>query len=148
MANLAIGAWVRVSGGPGQSLVHLHEDCVSFLSERAVDCVNQFWPADGSLVPAIHWALPQLKSILGAELFDRIQEVQTDQHYSPPEKDLIPIYHGVSGELLKGVPMDKWHRVTKSKMRGWLAELSTGNHVQVTCLRYICGRWLPNTAGL
>lgn len=61
-----------------------------------------------------------LKEILGPDAFARIQEVQTDPSYDPPDYDMVPLFHGGNGEVLKNVPMSKWHRVWQGRFREWL----------------------------
>lgn len=76
----------------------------------------------------IHWSLPLLEKLLPADLFSRLRETQNDPFYEPQDSDLLQMYSGKSGEVLKALPMGKIIRVSRRKLRKFLTE---GIDVQV-----------------
>lgn len=76
----------------------------------------------------LHWSLPILEHILPAQIWKGLNEAQTDPHYEAPESDVLPIYNGLTGDLIKNVPIPKTIRYSRRKMR---AHLTKGIDVQV-----------------
>lgn len=89
---------------------------------------------------AVHWSLPYLASLLPAELLSRIQSTQVDQFYSPPDADSVLFFNAETGDLLKAIPIGKFHRVSRRKFRALCAE---GIEVQygkaITGISYVNG---------
>ena len=77
----------------------------------------------------LHWSLPLLEQILPAHLWEELREAQTDPHWEAPEADVVPIYNGLTGDLLKNIPIPKTIRYSRRKMR---ANLTKGVTVKVT----------------
>ena len=77
----------------------------------------------------LHWSLPLLEQILPADLWEGFREAQTDPHYEAPEAGVVPIYNGLTGDLIKNVPIPKTIRYSRRKMR---ANLTKGVNIKVT----------------
>ncbi|KAI4125379.1 MAG: hypothetical protein LQ347_005395 [Umbilicaria vellea] len=95
--------------------------CSIFESETAA----QYRPREWTM--GLHWSLPILEHILPTEIWTGLNEAQTDPHYEAPESDVLPIYNGLTGDLIKNVPIPKTIRYSRRKMR---AHLTKGVDVQ------------------
>lgn len=70
----------------------------------------------------LHWGAPALMSLLSEEACKRIQSVQVDASAPTAENDVVPILNAQSGEQLLAVPVQKFYRLRRSKLRTLLAE--------------------------
>jgi hypothetical protein len=77
----------------------------------------------------VHWALPQLETLLPPELKTRLKEAQNDPFFDPPERDVFKIYNGVDGTVLKALPIHKTQRFSRRKLRAFCSQ---GIEVQVS----------------
>jgi hypothetical protein len=65
----------------------------------------------------IHWSLPQLEALLPPNLVSRLKEAQSDPFLDPPEQDVMKIYNGLDGSVMKALPIPRTIRVSRRKMR-------------------------------
>ncbi|KKA18111.1 FAD binding domain-containing protein [Rasamsonia emersonii CBS 393.64] len=70
----------------------------------------------------LHWGAPALMGLLSEESCARIQSVQVDASAPTAENDVVPILNAQSGEQLLAVPVQKFYRLRRSKLRALLAE--------------------------
>jgi hypothetical protein len=63
-----------------------------------------------------------LKKILSEADYDKVQSVTVDPTFVPPDNQVIPVYNVETGEVLKNLPLGKCYRVSRRKIRAWLAE--------------------------
>jgi len=76
----------------------------------------------------IYWAQSRLAEIIPPELNAQLDAVQTDPSHVRSADSVIPIYHGVTGELLKALPAP-WS--VRLQRRGWLELLRGGVDIRV-----------------
>lgn len=85
----------------------------------------------------IYWAQSRLAEIISAELNAQLDSVQTDPSHVRSPDSIVPIYHGVTGELLKALPAPYSIRLQR---RAWLDLIRKDVHVQVSfhlpCVSY------------
>src|SRR5436190_8141062 len=79
----------------------------------------------------MHWAVPMLKSLLPEDLCARLNEAQNDPSLKPQPQDVVRIYDGRSGQILKELPNPGMIRVSRRKMR---ALCSQGIDVQASAI--------------
>jgi hypothetical protein len=65
----------------------------------------------------IHWALPQLEALLPVDLKARLKEAQNDPFLDAPEQDLLKLWNGMDGSILKALPLPRTIRVSRRKLR-------------------------------
>jgi hypothetical protein len=65
----------------------------------------------------IHWSLPQLESLLPPDLKGRLKEAQNDPFLDAPDQDVMKVYNGLDGSLLKALPLPRTIRVSRRKLR-------------------------------
>ncbi len=70
----------------------------------------------------IHWALPQLESLLPDDLKARLREAQNDPFLDPPDHDFMKVYNGLDGSLLKALPIPRTTRVSRRKLRAFCSQ--------------------------
>lgn len=70
----------------------------------------------------IHWALPQLESLLPPDLKERLKEAQNDPFFDPPDQDVMTIHNGLDGSILKALPIPRTIRVSRRKMRAFCTQ--------------------------
>ena len=66
---------------------------------------------------AVHWSLRFLETLLPANLFKRLNEVQCDRSHQNDEDETIYIYNSITGEPLKELSMPDMKRLSRSKLR-------------------------------
>ena len=71
---------------------------------------------------ALHWSAPALRSLIPSELWARIQSVQVDPHIPTKEKDMLGFHDGRTGELIKGIELEYFYRLRRSKIQALLCE--------------------------
>lgn len=80
---------------------------------------------------SIHWSRPLLERLLPANLHTRLREAQTDPSMDMSGKGdgkvegggyMVPFYNGMTGALMKEMPMKDSIRVSRRKMRTLCAE--------------------------
>jgi len=72
---------------------------------------------------SIQWALPLLADLLPSELHAHLQSVATDPYHRCPESGTtVPFYNGRDGEKIKDIPLVKYMRASRRKMRALCAE--------------------------
>lgn len=76
----------------------------------------------------IHWPLPMLRRILPPELYERIQEVQTEPFTPASQTDFLPLINGEKGAELGSASLPRFHKKSRARMRALCAE---GLRVQV-----------------
>ncbi|KAI9857757.1 MAG: hypothetical protein M1824_004713 [Vezdaea acicularis] len=109
------------AGVTGLLVAHgLKKAGISFSIYEAEVSAQQYRPREWSM--GIHWSLPLLEKLLPADLFSRLRETQNDPFYEPQDSDLLQMYSGKSGEVLKALPMGKIIRVSRRKLRKFLTE--------------------------
>ena len=84
----------------------------------------------------IHWSLPLLEALLPDDLNARLKEAQNDPFLEVPLQDKIPIVNGLTGKLLKALPVPKTIRVSRRKMRAFCTQgldvqVGTGSNAEV-----------------
>ncbi|CAD0095884.1 unnamed protein product, partial [Aureobasidium vineae] len=88
----------------------------------------------------LHWSLPLLESLLPDELSSRIQETFVDPSldWSQPPLDCMRMYNGMTGEIMKDVPIKgKIVRVLRKKLRALVAEdIAVKYNHSLTDIRY------------
>ncbi|SPQ24342.1 9bad8591-60f0-48ac-b62c-9d858c158f63 [Thermothielavioides terrestris] len=82
-------------------------------------------PQDWSF--GVYWAQDRIQECLTPELNALIDTVQTDPSYRHHEASVLPIYNGVTGELLRALPAPHAIRLRR---RPWLQLLRTGLDVR------------------
>ena len=83
----------------------------------------------------LHWSLPLLEHILPADIWTGLREAQTDPNYDAPDADVLPLFNGLTGDLIKNIPIPKTIRYSRRKMR---ARLTKGVDVKVSNLDPRC----------
>lgn len=68
---------------------------------------------------ALHWSMHNVKTCLPSELFERIDEANTNPHEQTPESaaGYLPMMNGKTGELFMKIPADDPRRVLRSRLR-------------------------------
>jgi hypothetical protein len=69
-----------------------------------------------------------LEKLLPPELVRTMNEAQNDPSWVPPETDVMRIYNGLDGSIMKEMPIPRTVRVSRRKMR---AHCSRGIDVKV-----------------
>ncbi|MCJ1255548.1 hypothetical protein MMC24_003364 [Lignoscripta atroalba] len=70
----------------------------------------------------IHWSLPLLESLLPEDLTARLKEAYNDPFVETPLQDEIPIYNGLTGKIMKALPIPRTIRVSRRKMRAFCSQ--------------------------
>jgi hypothetical protein len=70
----------------------------------------------------IHWSLPQLEALLPPNLVARLKEAQNDPFLDAPDQDLMKIYNGLDGTVMKALPIPRTIRVSRRKMRAFCTQ--------------------------
>ena len=70
----------------------------------------------------LHWSAPALQSLIPSELWTRIQSAQVDPHTPTKDVDALRIHNGKTGELIRGVKIEKFYRLRRSKLQALLSE--------------------------
>jgi hypothetical protein len=91
---------------------------------------SHYRPREWSM--AIHWALPQLEALLPSDLKARLKEAQNDPFLDAPEQDVMKIWNGKDGTVLKELPIPRTIRVSRRKMRAFCAQ---GTDIKVSAAR-------------
>jgi len=76
----------------------------------------------------IHWSLPLLTALLPDDLNARLNEAQNDPSLVAPLQDELPLINGLTGKVMKAVPIGRTIRVSRRKMRAFCTQ---GLDVQV-----------------
>ena len=77
---------------------------------------------------SIQWALSMLPDLLPDEIMAGLKAACCDPYFDPPNNGCyMPVYNGETGEHIKDVPLVKYLRVSRSKMRKLL---TSGLNVQ------------------
>ena len=63
----------------------------------------------------LHWSAPTLQSLIPGELCERTQSTQVDPHTATEEVDVIHSHNGKTGELIRGVKIERFHCLRRSK---------------------------------
>jgi len=75
----------------------------------------------------LHWAWPSFQSLVPEAIFNRIQTAQVDPSMPVKSIERLPMLNGATGELLTAIPVDRFYRLRRSKIRTLLME---GHDVQ------------------
>ncbi len=70
----------------------------------------------------LHWSAPALQSLIPSGLWEKIQSTQVDPHTPTKDVDALRFHHGRTGELLRGVDIEKFYRLRRSKLQALLLE--------------------------
>src|ERR1700712_3670220 len=72
----------------------------------------------------IHWSKPLLEKLLPLDLWERIQEAQTDPSFDAKAAIdyVIPFYDAKTGNHIKNAPMPHAIRVSRKKMRKFVSQ--------------------------
>ena len=70
----------------------------------------------------LHWSAPALQSLIPSQLWARIQSAQVDPHTPTKEVDILRFHNGRTGELMKGVEIQKFYRLRRNKLQALLSE--------------------------
>ncbi|KAJ7578279.1 hypothetical protein C8J56DRAFT_969600 [Mycena floridula] len=71
----------------------------------------------------IHWSLPMLEGLLPDDLREHLaKSICSDPSYDPPEQDVFKMYDGVTGALIKALPVPRTLRVSRRKMRAFCSQ--------------------------
>ncbi|KAI9796417.1 MAG: hypothetical protein M1833_006189 [Piccolia ochrophora] len=92
---------------------------------------DQYRPREWSM--AIHWSLPLLESLLPDDLIPRLKEPQNDPFFDHKADDVMRIYNGETGDVLKEMPIGKSIRVSRRKLRAFCSQ---GIDVELSDLSY------------
>lgn len=76
----------------------------------------------------VYWARSRIQECLTPELYAQPHSVFTDPAQRPREDSIFPIYHGMTGELLKELPAPYSIRLRR---RAWLELMKTGLDIRV-----------------
>ncbi|KAL1968340.1 hypothetical protein VTN77DRAFT_1869 [Rasamsonia byssochlamydoides] len=90
--------------------------CVVYEKHASLDGRPRDWNM------GLHWAAPALMDLLSEESRARIQSVQVDASSPTPEHDIVPILNAQTGEQIMAVPVQRFYRLRRSKLRALLAE--------------------------
>ncbi len=71
---------------------------------------------------ALHWSAPALQSLIPSDLWAKLQTAQVDPHTPTKDHDTLRFHDGETGELMKGVPIEKFIRLRRSKLQALLSE--------------------------
>lgn len=80
----------------------------------------------------IHWSLPMLDHLLPAPLHSRLSVAQNDPRDPGKDADEFRIFDGVSGKVMKAMPLPRTIRVSRRKMRELLCE-GLEENIKVRC---------------
>jgi len=104
------------AGVTGLLIAHgLKKAGIKFSIFESEPSASHYRPREWSM--AIHWALPQLESLLPPDLKERLKEAQNDPFLDPPDQDIMSIHNGLDGSILKALPIPRTIRVSRRKMR-------------------------------
>jgi 2-polyprenyl-6-methoxyphenol hydroxylase-like FAD-dependent oxidoreductase len=67
-----------------------------------------------------HWGLPLLEELLPAQLRERLRSAQSDPFSDP--QDAFYVYNGVTGDLVRKLPLPRTVRYSRRKLRDLCAE--------------------------
>lgn len=70
----------------------------------------------------IHWSLPLLEGLLPDDLNARLKEAQNDPFLDHPPQDEVPMVNGLTGKVMKALPIPKTIRVSRRKMRAFCTQ--------------------------
>ncbi|KAI9807525.1 MAG: hypothetical protein M1825_005465 [Sarcosagium campestre] len=70
----------------------------------------------------IHWSLPALEGLLPDHLAARLKEAQNDPYFEHKDNDVLPIYNGKTGDVMKELPIGRTIRVSRRKMRTFCSQ--------------------------
>lgn len=70
----------------------------------------------------LHWAWPSFQSLVPEAIFNRIQTAQVDPSMPVKSIERLPLLNGATGELLTAIPVDRFYRLRRSKIRTLLME--------------------------
>lgn len=93
---------------------------INFSIFESEPSASHYRPREWSM--GIHWSLPQLKALLPPDLRVRLKEAQNDPSLAPKEDDVLPIYNGLDGTVLKAIPSPNIIRVSRRKMRAFCSQ--------------------------
>ncbi|KAA6406834.1 MAG: hypothetical protein FRX48_09332 [Lasallia pustulata] len=90
--------------------------CSVFERETAA----QYRPREWTM--GLHWSLPLLEHMVPADIWTGLREAQTDPNYDVPDADVLPVFNGLTGDLIKNIPIPKTIRYSRRKMRAHLTK--------------------------
>ncbi len=93
---------------------------INFSIFESEPSASHYRPREWSM--GIHWSLPQLKALLPPHLRVRLKEAQNDPFLAPKEDNVLPIYNGLDGTVLKAIPCPNIIRVSRRKMRAFCSQ--------------------------
>lgn len=70
----------------------------------------------------LHWAWPSFQSLVPETIFNRIETAQVDPSMPVKPIERLPMLNGATGELLTAIPVDRFYRLRRSKIRALLME--------------------------
>lgn len=70
----------------------------------------------------LHWSAPALQSLIPSELWARIQSTQVDPHTPTKEVDALRFHNGKTGEIIRGIEIERFYRLRRSKLQALLLE--------------------------
>ncbi|MCJ1477622.1 hypothetical protein MMC13_006295 [Lambiella insularis] len=70
----------------------------------------------------VHWALSMMEKLLPADLHARLKEAQTDPFLEAPEHDNLPVYDGLTGEVMRTLAVPRTIRVSRRKLRAFCSQ--------------------------
>lgn len=86
----------------------------------------------------IHWSLPLLETLLPDDLLARLNEAQNDPSLEIVPHDEIPIINGLTGNVMKALPIPRNIRVSRRKMRAFCTQGLDVQVGRVSCAD-VCG---------
>ncbi|MCJ1250307.1 hypothetical protein MMC30_007533 [Trapelia coarctata] len=81
---------------------------------------SHYRPREWSM--GIHWSLPLLEALLPDDLNDRLNEAQNDPFLEAPLQDELPLINGLTGKVMKALPIPRTIRVSRRKMRAFCTQ--------------------------
>lgn len=88
----------------------------------------------------IHWSLPLLETLLPDDLLARLNEAQNDPSLEVVPHDEIPIINGLTGNVMKALPIPRNIRVSRRKMRAFCTQGLDVQVGRVSCVDvWMCG---------
>lgn len=70
----------------------------------------------------LHWSAPALQSLIPKELWAMIQSTQVDPHTPTKDVETLRFHNGRTGELIRGVEVERFYRLRRSKLQALLSE--------------------------
>lgn len=85
----------------------------------------------------LHWGAPVLEGLLGPSLWSHIQSVHVDPSTPIKDVDYLDFLNGATGEKMGALPVARWYRLRRSKLRSLMAtDITTNYNKRLTGLSY------------